>query len=103
MNSKNTEKRKDLKELSQKAKELVDGITIKSINQALVKLFYTDKFHKTFKTFDEWKDLGYTIKKEVKSFMIWDKPVELHPQGEPPFTYFPLKHLFSNQQVVKKT
>ena len=50
---------------------------------------------KEFKRFDEWKANGYTVKKGEKAFVIWGQRVEDEK------SYFPIRFLFSDLQVLE--
>ncbi|MBI3233148.1 MAG: hypothetical protein HYZ42_03770 [Bacteroidetes bacterium] len=103
INENKSENRKYLKEISGKAKEMVDGENFRTINQVLIELFYKSKAHQTFKSLQDWNKEGFNIKKGSKPFPIWGKPIEAQSQeieGET-YTYYPLRFLFSNAQVWK--
>ncbi len=91
------ERREQLKKLSAELKPLVEDGTYKTINTAIL-ASYKSETHQTFKSFDEWKSEGFTVKKGEKSFCIWGKPIT-RENGEESYEFFPLLHLFSNAQV----
>lgn len=90
-------KREQLKKLSAELKPLVESGEFKTINSAILASYKSDT-HQTFKSFDEWKSEGFTVKKGEKSFCIWGKPIA-RENGEESYELFPILHLFSNAQV----
>lgn len=73
-----------------------------TINEGLIE-HYKKGGHEQFKTFGQWKDSGFSIKKGSKAFLVWGSPREIvHPDPEnndDEFRYFPLCYLFSDLQV----
>jgi hypothetical protein len=97
------ENRAELIALSKAAKLAVKSGQFDSINEALIDI-YTTTEHREFKTFWEWKDEGYNIKKGVTSFKVWGRPKQSHRQEpkegqDDEFKYWPICYLFSNAQV----
>jgi hypothetical protein len=95
--------RAELIELSKVAKMAVKTGQFDSVNEALVS-FYISPEHQTFKTFWEWKEEGYNIKKGAVSFKVWGTPKKSHrPQPaegqDDEYQYWPICYLFSNAQV----
>ena len=108
-----TDKRKALRELSNKAKERIsDDCEGMSVNEVLIEEFYTDEIHQTFKTFHDWKKEGFKVNKGEKAFLIWGKPRIIENKKNPTpknkteeekeDEFFPICFLFSNAQVSKK-
>jgi hypothetical protein len=109
------EKRDFLKKLSTTVAPLLEAGEYKTTNEAVINTFYIDKVHTNFKTFNEWKREGYSIKKGSKAFIVWGKPKSAQDaekateQGkDEPTTdddtrdFYPIAFLFSNAQVEKK-
>lgn len=96
-----------LKALSVQVKELIDTgeLEAATVNQGLVEL-YRQQGHTRLKTFHQWKDAGYSIKKGSKALLLWGEPREIkHPDPEAEedeFKYFPLCYVFSENQVVER-
>ncbi len=102
--------REALKAISQPLKPLIKEGAFNTINEALIEIVYKKDGHETFNTFNQWKHLGYTVKKGAKAFILWAQPVSLpvskseekEESEADEFSYFPLCYLFSNLQVYKK-
>ena len=101
-------RREELKELSRMLKLQIKtgAIDAETINEALIQLYSADG-HKEFKTFHQWKDLGKSIIKGSKAFVVWGRPQAIQdqdPEGEhDEFTYWPLCYLFSDKQVTERS
>lgn len=81
----------------------------------LLRFYYACKGYKNLKTFKEWKENGYTVRKGEKSLLVWGTPIvskaekerieELKKQGKEDEKakedYFPVCHLFAECQVHK--
>ena len=80
----------------------------------LLRFHYACKGYTNLKTFKEWKEAGYTVRKGEKALLIWGMPItskaekqrieELKKQGreeEPKEDFFPLCYLFADSQVHK--
>lgn len=100
------EKRTELRNLSAKFKPLAK-ISEKSINELLVDYYKSNKGVTDLKTFEEWRKLGYTVKKGESSYLVWAKPVAStqakeraeHNETDAKEDYFPVCHLFDRSQV----
>ena len=96
------ENRAELLALSRAAKMAVSSGQFDTINEALIDL-YTTAEHNDFRTFWEWKDAGYSIKKGVTAFKVWGRPKKAQKQepkdANDEFKYWPICYLFSNAQV----
>ena len=100
------ENRKKLIATSQALRILVKEGAIDSVNEGL-KDMYTEQNPEIeeFKTFNQWKNEGATVRRGEKAFLVWGQPrrVEQVPEGstEPEeFKYWPICYLFANTQVV---
>ena len=89
-------------------KEMLDM----TINEILLKLIYNTDGATEFNTFAQWKELGYTILKGSKAFVIWGQPRTGNEKREETdnkqvegeedeYSFFPVCYLFSNKQVRK--
>ena len=80
----------------------------------LLRFYYACKGYKNLKTFREWKEEGYIVRRGEKSLLVWGAPVpskaekecteELKKEGkeeEAKDDYFPVCHLFAEVQVYK--
>lgn len=94
-------------QLSQPLRLLVKEGAIDSVNDGLKEIYEnSDPDIEEFRTFWQWKDEGYTIRKGAKAYLIWGQPrkSEQVPEGstEPEeYNYWPLCYLFANTQVFK--
>ncbi len=93
---------------SQGIRILVKEGVYDTVNEGLLEMYTEENPEiEEFNTFNQWKELGYTINKGSKAFVIWGQPRKATqaPEGneEPEeFKYWPLCYLFSNTQVFKK-
>lgn len=101
-------RRENLKELSRMLKlQIKEGaIDAETINDALIQLYSTDG-HNEFKTFNQWKELGKSIIKGSKAFVVWGRPQAIQDQDpeaeKDEFKYWPLCYLFSDKQVTERS
>lgn len=79
----------------------------------LLRQYYAMAGHKELHTFNEWKELGYNVKKGETAIVFWGKPKatkeakeQAKEAGKDEDTakedYFPLAYLFSQKQVQKQ-
>lgn len=100
--------RKGLIELSKVIRMGVKEGIYDSVNEGLKEAYTGDNPEiLEFKTFSQWKEDGYTIKKGSKAFILWGQPrkVSQVPEGssEPEeYKYWPLCYLFADTQVFKR-
>lgn len=100
------EKRTELKKLSLKFKEVAKQSN-KPINEFVVDFYKSTKGVTELKTFEEWRKLGFTVKKGESSYLVWAKPVAStqakeraeQTETDPKEDYFPVCHLFDRSQV----
>jgi len=106
-------KRKALKELSDKVQLQAIGSEFQdnTVNEKLMRFAYNPQGQLTFKSFNGWKQLNFTIKKGEKAFLLWGQPVasktkknreDKEDNKEDNYTYFPIAYVFSNMQVTKR-
>ena len=91
--------RATLKVLTQSLRPKVTSGEFKTINDALLASYATAK-HTTFNTYEGWAKAGKVVKKNSKPFLVWGAPVEKPGSDGEPYTYFPVRYLYSNAQVV---
>ena len=83
-----------------------------TINEILLNLIYNTDGATEFNTFAQWKELGYTILKGSKAFVIWGQPrtgnekkeetdTKQAEGEEDKYSFFPVCYLFSDRQVRK--
>ncbi len=100
-------KRLALIQLSQGIRIMVKEGMYNTVNEGLAETYMeANPEIEEFNTFNQWKELGYTIKKGSKAFLFWGQPRKISqiPEGsnEPEeYKYWPLCYLFANTQVYK--
>lgn len=110
MKDKNTKKtartqsiRKELKRISNQVRELKERGEIRTINEGLIRK-YAEKGYKDLRTFQEWEEVGRTVRKGENALYLWDRKVEFTTKenGETVERfYFPFIAVFSFAQTVK--
>ena len=79
----------------------------------LLREYYAQAGHTELKTFDEWKQAGFYIRKGEKAILLWGHPKPSRqakeaakqagkPEEEAENDFYPLAYLFSNQQVAPR-
>lgn len=104
------DKKQLLKAISLQAKEAIEMQTTEeeTVNSVLIS-WLTNKEHKQFNSFWQWKKLGYKVKKGEKAFFVWSKKLKAKDKAkateedEKEFSFFSLAYLFSNAQVEPLT
>jgi len=124
MNDRTKAKRRVLCELTAQARTLRDEIVSKSLeakneaqamywasrtlNSIIVEKFYKDATNTEFRTFNEWKQEGFSIIKDSHGFVVWGRPLNSQriEKGEEPDDenerFYPISHIFSNAQVERR-
>ncbi|MBP9994075.1 MAG: hypothetical protein KBT67_03915 [bacterium] len=106
------ERRRELQKLSNKLKSdnailMLEDPTL-TVNDLLVQ-FYKQRFNaKELKTYEQWKNFGFQVKRGEVSFMVWGTPRTIKfenkqdPTAEPEEKddFFPVCHLFDSSQVA---
>jgi len=94
-------------QISASLRVLVKAGAIDSVNEGLKEIYEkSDSNIEEFRTFWQWKDEGYTIKKGSKAFLIWGQPRKgsqvAEGSDEPDeYSFWPLCYLFANTQVFR--
>ncbi len=103
------ENREKLKQLSNQVKHLVQEGKFSTMNEAILATFYQNEHNTEFRSFLNWSQNGYQIKKGEKAFLLWGKPKEHHvvnkddPEKEDTdYSFYPIAKVFSNNQVVTR-
>ena len=103
-------RREQLRKLSNDLK-LANALLIangETINTLLVQ-YYKQKYEVTdLKTYDQWKNFGFQVKRGEMSYMVWGTPRTIKiTHGEDPTAepqekddFFPVCHLFDASQVA---
>ena len=106
-------RRQDLSALSRDLKAVAEMQGVEESVNSLLLAFYKQQYSTTdLRTFEQWKEAGYVVKKGQTSFMIWATPkatkaerervAEAKAKGEHATEkedYFPVCHLFDITQV----
>ena len=97
-------KRQELKAISAGFKMLVKEGAIDSVNEGLVN-YYREQGHAVLKSYKQWKEEGFQVKKGSKALLLWGEPQPIKKQGQEgkpedkEDAFFPLAYVFSNLQV----
>ena len=105
-------RRQALRDLCYELKSLAELNGQEANVNELLRDFYAGTGHTELKTFDQWKEDGYFIRKGEKALLLWGKPKasknaiqEATQQGkseeDADTDFYPLAYLFSQQQVTK--
>jgi hypothetical protein len=99
-------KRDELKAMSAAAKMLVKEGAADSVNDGLA-IIYKDQGHEVLKSYRQWQQDGYQVKKGSKALLMWAQPkklgkVEDAAAEEKKDEFFPIAYVFSNLQVEPK-
>ena len=101
MNQEIAIKRAELKSISQGFKILIKEGAIGSINEGLAN-YYREQGHIDLKSFKQWKENGFQVKKGSKALLLWGQPKSINKNNEAEEEdeqFFPLAFVFSNLQV----
>lgn len=80
------------------------------INDIIADWYRNESGAKEFRTFKQWKEEGYIIKKGSKAYILWSRKRKATKAGEAPegndpnteeYEFFPIAYLFSDLQVEK--
>ncbi|WP_421977821.1 hypothetical protein [Roseivirga seohaensis] len=97
--------------LAREMRELNPALEESTINEIVIEYFYSDDENIEFNTFKQWKAQGAIIKKGSESFPVWGQPLKLdkkevdtskmseEEKEKAKYKYWPICHLFSNNQV----
>lgn len=106
------ERRKALKDLSNQLKTMAEQSGQEATVNELLRQYYAEARHTDLKTFDQWKEKGFAVRKGEKAFLLWGKPTasktakqttteQGKPEEDAKNDFYPLAYLFSQQQVTK--
>lgn len=79
-----------------------------SINDIVIMWYKEESGATEFKSFFQWKQAGFTVKKGEKAFLLWAKKrkatakIEVKENEDPleeEYRFFPLAYVFSDKQV----
>ncbi|PCJ22890.1 MAG: hypothetical protein COA96_13095 [SAR86 cluster bacterium] len=106
--------RGELIEKSQEAKALIELLLtttgeILGINEMLVRMHSDSTGCKEFKTFHDWKKVGFRVIKGESAYRIWAKPIKAKAANESntkededasQYKFWPMCCLFNESQVI---
>lgn len=94
-------KRQLLKEISATAKTAVQFGKAESVNEAIIDIYKAQGLGQVFKTFKEWTESGFSIKKGEKALLVWGRPRTKKQDDEKDgYSFFPIAFVFSELQVI---
>jgi hypothetical protein len=108
------ERRQALRDLCNELKSMAQINGKEAHVNELLRDFYAGTGHTELKTFEQWKEDGYFVRKGEKALLLWGKPKasknaiqEATEQGkseeDADTDFYPLAYLFSKQQVTRYT
>ena len=106
-------RRKALKDLCNTLQAAAKAAGIEETPNELLREYYAQAGHTELKTFDEWKQAGFYIRRGEKAILLWGHPKPSRqakeaakqagkPEEEAENDFYPLAYLFSNQQVAPR-
>lgn len=100
------EKRQRLKEMSKAVSPFVVLGEYETVNEGIIDMFYRPSGHIELHTFRQWREKGFTVKKEEKALLLWAKPLSAlkeerkeEPEEDEKIDFFPVCFVFSQLQV----
>ncbi len=106
-------RRKALKDLCNTLQSAAKAAGMEESPNELLRGYYAQAGHTELKTFEEWKQAGFYIRKGEKAILLWGHPKPSRqakeaakqagkPEEEAENDFYPLAYLFSNQQVAPR-
>ena len=106
-------RRKALKDLCNKLQQVAKAMGVEMKPNDLLRQHYAQAGHTELKSFSEWKEAGYYVKKGEKAILLWAHPKpsreakelaksEGKNEDEAKNDFYPLAYLFSSKQVAKR-
>ena len=106
-------RRKALKDLCNKLQQVAKAMGVEMKPNELLREHYAQAGHTELKSFSEWKEAGYYVKKGEKAILLWAHPKpsreakelaksEGKNEDEAKNDFYPLAYLFSSKQVAKR-
>ncbi len=106
-------RRKALKDLCNELQQAAKATGVEMKPNELLREHYAQAGHTELKSFSEWKEAGYYVKKGEKAILLWAHPKPSREakefaksQGkskdEAKNDFYPLAYLFSSKQVAKR-
>ena len=105
--------RQALKDLCNTLQAAAKAAGMEGTPNQLLREYYAQAGHTELKTFDEWKQAGFYIRRGEKAILLWGHPKPSRqakeaakqagkPEEEAENDFYPLAYLFSNQQVAPR-
>lgn len=105
--------RQALKDLCNTLQAAAKAAGIEQKPNELLREFYASAGHTELKTFDQWKEAGFFVRKGEKAILLWGHPKPSRqakeaakqagkPEEEAENDFYPLAYLFSNKQVAPR-
>ena len=106
-------RRKALKDLCNELQQVAKATGVEMKPNELLRQHYAQAGHTELKSFSEWKEAGYYVKKGEKAILLWAHPKpsreakelaksEGKNEDEAKNDFYPLAYLFSSKQVAKR-
>lgn len=106
-------RRQALKNLCNTLQAAAKAAGLEESPNELLRAYYAQAGHTELKTFEEWKQAGFYIRKGEKAILLWGHPKPSRqakeaakqagkPEEEAENDFYPLAYLFSNQQVAPR-
>ena len=106
-------RRKALKDLCNKLQQVAKAMGVEMKPNELLRQHYAQAGHTELKSFSEWKEAGYYVKKGEKAILLWAHPKPSREakelaksqgknEDEEKNDFYPLAYLFSSKQVAKR-
>ena len=106
-------RRKALKDLCNKLQQVAKAMGVEMKPNELLRQHYAQAGHTELKSFSEWKEAGYYVKKGEKAILLWAHPKPSREakelaksqgknEAEAKNDFYPLAYLFSSKQVAKR-
>ena len=106
-------RRKALKDLCNVLQQAAKATGLEMKPNELLRVHYAQAGHTELKSFSEWKEAGYYVKKGEKAILLWAHPKpsreakelaksEGKNEDEAKNDFYPLAYLFSSKQVAKR-
>ena len=106
-------RRKALKDLCNKLQQVAKAMGVEMKPNELLRQHYAQAGHTELKSFSEWKEEGYYVKKGEKAILLWAHPKPSREakelaksqgknEDEAKNDFYPLAYLFSSKQVAKR-
>lgn len=106
-------RRQALKNLCNTLQAAAKAAGMEETPNELLREYYAQAGHTELKTFEEWKQAGFYIRKGEKAILLWGHPKPSRqakeaakqagkPEEEAENDFYPLAYLFSNKQVAPR-